>query len=148
MPNFYYYLALIFLCFACKKTNSQKYQTENLLIRYTFDEGFTGVQRHHIIAISKEIAQKHELADFAQILVLPKPEIDKILQTFEENAFKNIRSERQLVADRGGVLLEIHYLQTNMRILKANSGESFVLKEDMDKFNRCKEIVEQYLKQY
>ncbi|MFN3316169.1 MAG: hypothetical protein ACK40K_05105 [Raineya sp.] len=148
MPNFYYYLFFILLCFACKKTNSQKHQTENLLIRYTFDEGFTGVQRHHILAVSKEIAQKHELADFAQILILPKPEINKILQTFDENAFKNIRTEHQLVADRGGVLIEVRYLNDNMRIIKANSGESFVLKDDLAKFNRCKEIIEQYLKQY
>ena len=148
MPKFCYYLTFILLSFACKKVNTQKNQVENILIRYTFDEGFTGIQKHHIIALSKEIASKHELSEFAEILVLPKNEIHKILKILEDNSFKDIRSERQLVADRGGVLLEVRYLQTDMRIIKADSGESFVLKEDKEKFKQCKEIVEQYLKQY
>ncbi|GAB4125182.1 MAG: hypothetical protein Fur0027_04640 [Raineya sp.] len=130
MLKFSHYLAFILLIFACKKVYNPKKQTENLLIRYTFDEGFTGIQKHYIIAISKEIASKHELAEFAEILVLPKTEIQKILKTFENNTFQDIRSEHQLIADRGGVLLELRYLQTGMRIIKADSGESFVLKED------------------
>lgn len=147
MLKFCYYLLFILLIFSCKKINAKQNQVENLLIRYTFDEGFTGIQHHYILAVSKELAQKHELADFAKILILPKAEIKKILQNFENNSFKNIRTERQLIADRGGVLLEIRYLKTDMRIIKADSGESFVAKEDKVKFDNCKKIVENYLNQ-
>lgn len=145
MFKFCYYLTFILLIFSCKKTKAQQNQVENLLIRYTLDEGFTGIQHHYILVVSKELAQKHELADFAKILVLPKAEIRKILQNFENNAFKDIRTEHHLIADRGGVLLEMRYLKTDMRIIKADSGESFVLKEDKAKFDECKKIVENYI---
>ncbi len=148
MRRYCCYLALMLLGFACKKVNAQKDKTENIIIRYTFDEGFTGVQKNHIIAISREIASKHELAGNANIVLLPKADLQKIIKKFEDNNFKDIRTQRMLVADRGGVSLEIRYLKPEMCIIKADAGESFVQKEDKDRFNQCKDLIEKYLSEY
>jgi len=80
--------------------------------------------------------------------VLPITEIQKILKTFEEKSFKDICSTQQLLADRGGVLLEVRYLKQEMRIIKADSVESFVIQDDKEKFKQCEAIVEKYLSEY
>lgn len=142
MRRFCFYLSLGLLLLACKKTNNRP---ENLLIRYTFDEGFTGISKHYIIATSKELARKHELSESAHLVILSKPEMQEIIQRFEENHFEDIKTQIIPTNDRGGVLIEVRYLKPEMRIVKADLGQSFVQKDDKEQFNRCKAIVEKYL---
>jgi len=136
-----FFLALI----ACKK-NEKNGIPKDLVICYTFDEGFTGRIRHTLLSSSLKNMEQHELHKTSQKIVLSRNEMKEIYQIFEKNEFKTIGTSSMPVADRGGVQLEMRYGAGSIRILKSDANDSFVKEADRPRFLKCREAVENFLK--
>lgn len=135
----------IFTLGACKKSENNT-TPKDVVICYTFDEGFTGRVRHTLLSTSLKNMEQHELHKNSQKVVLSKSEMKTIVQAFEKNDFKTIATSSMPVADRGGVQLEMRYGNGSVRILKSDANDSFVKEADRPRFQNCKEAVEKHLK--
>jgi len=139
-----FFLSTIIL-WACKKTDNNT-TPKDVVICYTFDEGFTGRVRHTLLSTSLKNMEQHELHKTSQKVVLSKSEMKDILAVLEKNDFKTIATISMPVADRGGVQLEMRYGNGTVRILKSDANDSFVKESDKPRFQNCKEAVEKHLK--
>ncbi|MCU0439241.1 MAG: hypothetical protein MUC49_15195 [Raineya sp.] len=130
---------------ACKKTENNTTH-KDVVICYTFDEGFTGRVRHTLLSTSLKNMEQHELHKTSQKVVLSKAEMKTIISVFEKNDFKSISTNTMPVADRGGVQLEMRYGNGSVRILKSDANDSFVKEADRPRFQNCREAIEKHIK--
>lgn len=133
------------LLFSCQKAI---YLPENTVFVYTQQQGFTGKMRSIIVGTSLKYMQNHSLAKNAEMVKVSPEQIQEILQVFEKEKFEEIQTQQIAVNDRGGVQIEMIDMRYNIRYVKSNIANNWIVQADQSRFKACQSILEKYIPLY